>query len=137
MMGTNRRGREPKAELSRLETEVMDVVWELGECSSAEVVAKFRERRRLAPTTLRTVLSKLREKGYVEPVATIAPALRLRPAVARETVIGRTLDRLLGSLFGRTPRHAIVHLLKAEPIDEAELDEIRALIDARRGRKSR
>jgi predicted transcriptional regulator len=136
-MAPSRRGRGPKADLSRLETEVMDVVWELGECSTTDVVARFRKRRRLAPTTLRTVLTKLREKGYVEPVATVEPGLRLRPAVERETVVGRTLDRLLATLFGGSPRHAIAHLLKAHEIDERELDEIRALIDARRGRQGR
>lgn len=136
-MTPSRRSRGPKSELSRLETEVMDVVWELGECTSADVVAKFRTKRSLAPTTLRTVLTKLREKGYVELVATVEPGLRLRPVVAREAVVGRTLDRLLATLFGGSPRHAIAHLLKSGQIDEAELDEIRALIDARRGRKGR
>ena len=60
-----------RPELSRLETEIMDVVWGLGDCSSAEVIATYTRKRSLAPTTIRTVLANLRKKGYLEPIPTI------------------------------------------------------------------
>jgi BlaI family penicillinase repressor len=116
-------------ELSRLELAVMAVVWELGDCSSAEVIAAFTKRRRLAVTTIRTVLANLRKKGYLEPIPTIERGFRLRARVSRDAVAGRTLRGLVGSLFGGSPRQAIAYLLKNEPLDEAELKEIRRLLD--------
>jgi predicted transcriptional regulator len=121
--------------LSRLEVAIMDVVWELGDCSSAEVIAEFTKRRRLAETTIRTVLANLRKKGYLEPIPTIERGFRLRATVSRDAVAGRTLQGLVGSLFGGSPRQAIAHLLKDERLDQAELKEIRRLLDEKRGGK--
>jgi len=127
-------------ELSRLETEIMDVVWRLGECSSAEVIANYSKAnsaasRRLAPTTIRTVLANLRRKGYLKPVPTIEPGFRLRPVVARESVVRRTLKSLVAGLLGGSPRQAIAYLLKDENLNDADLEEIRRLVDSQRKEK--
>jgi predicted transcriptional regulator len=121
-----------RPELSRLETEVMDVVWRLGECSSTEVIAAFATVRPLAPTTIRTVLANLRKKGYLEPVPTIEPGLRLRPTVKRDSVVRRTLKNLVAGLLGGSPRQAIAYLLKDETLNDDDLDEIRRLIDSKK-----
>jgi BlaI family penicillinase repressor len=128
-MAKRGRGKTDLPELSRLELAVMGVVWELGDCSSAEVIAQFTKRRRLAVTTIRTVLANLRKKGYLEPIPTIERGFRLRARVTRDAVAGRTLRGLVGSLFGGSPRQAIAYLLKNERLDETELKEIRRLLD--------
>jgi predicted transcriptional regulator len=110
----------------------MDIVWRLGECSSAEVIAAFSKKRRLAPTTIRTVLAKLRKKGYLEPIPTIEPGFRLRAIVERESVARRTLKNLIATLFGGSPRQAIAYLLKDEQLNDEDLAEIRRLIDSQR-----
>lgn len=130
-MGRKRKSVE-RPELSDLELQVMDTVWTLGECSSAEVVAAFQRKRRLAPTTIRTVLANLRRKSYLEPVPTIERGFRLRPTVSRDAVAQRSLAKLVGILFDGSPRQAIAHLLKDEAIDEEELDEIRRMLQRRK-----
>lgn len=122
---------EPR-ELSDLELAVMAVVWELGECSSAEVVERFSERRPLAPTTIRTVLASIEKKGYLERVPTVERGLRYRPRVEREDVAGRSLRKLVGNLFGGSPRHAIAWLLREEDLADADLEEIRRMITERK-----
>jgi predicted transcriptional regulator len=126
-------GKEERPELSRLETEIMDVIWGLGECSSAQVIAAYSRRRKLAPTTIRTVLSNLRKKQYLEPVPTIERGFRLRATVNRDAVARKSLKSLVTRLFGGSPRQAIAYLLKAEEIDESDLDDIRRLLDEKRG----
>ena len=81
-MAKRGRGKTDLPELSRLELAVMGVVWELGDCSSAEVIAEFTKRRRLAVTTIRTVLANLRKKGYLEPIPTIERGFRLRACMS-------------------------------------------------------
>lgn len=126
-----------RRELSDLELAVMDVVWELGECSSADVVERFSARRALAPTTIRTVLATIEKKGYLERVPTVERGLRFRPRVAREDVAGRSLRKLVGNLFGGSPQHAIAWLLREEEMADAELDELRRMIEARKRREER
>jgi BlaI family transcriptional regulator, penicillinase repressor len=118
-------------ELSRLELAVMDVVWELGTCSSTEIVIEFQKRRRLAPTTIRTVLANLRKKNYLEQVPTIERGFRLRAAVSRSAVARRTLREMLGSLFQGSLQQAIACLLSEEQLSDDQMQEIRQLIESR------
>lgn len=109
----------------------MDTIWELGECTSGQIVDAFQRKRSLAPTTIRTVITSLRKKGYVAAVPTIERALRLRPAVPRETVARRSLRDLLSSLFEDSPRQAIACLLDTADLTDEELEDIRRLVEQR------
>ena len=51
--------------LSPLEQEAMNIVWELKECSIRDVVEKFNQEKKLAYTTVATLLQRLFEKGLV------------------------------------------------------------------------
>ena len=124
-------------ELSGLEIEIMDIVWELGECSSAEVIAASRKRRQLADTTIRTVLTNIRKKGYLEPVPTIERGFRLRPTVSREAVARRSLKKVVSNLFRNSPREAIAYLINDRDISENDLKDIRKLIDEHKGKRSK
>ena len=106
----------------------MNVVWDLGDCSSAQVVAAYQAKRPLAPTTIRTVLTKLREKGYIKQIPSMQRGFMFRAVVDREKVARRSLKELLGSLFDGSPKQAISYLLE-EDIGEDELKEIRAMLD--------
>ena len=132
-----RDGPVPRPPLSSLELEVMSAVWELGDCTSAQVIAAYGKKRTLAPTTIRTVLTKLREKGYVEPIPTVGRGFLFRATVARESVARRSLRELLGSLFQNSPRQAIAYLLDDADMPESELEEIRRMLEASKSRKGR
>lgn len=116
-------------ELSPLELEVMNVIWELGECTSADVIGEYAKKRKLANTTIRTVLANIRKKGYLEVVPSVEPRVRFRPRVSKRSVARRTVRQLLRNMFGDSPREAIEFLLEEESIDGAELAEIRRLLD--------
>lgn len=123
-------GRPP---MSPLELDVMDVVWPLGDCTSAEVIDAFTAKKRaLAPTTIRTVLASLRKKGYLKPIPTTERGFRLRPTVGREAVARRSLKELLGAFFAGSPRQAIAYMLDETDLTDDELDEIRHMLDSRR-----
>ena len=137
-MGKRKKRPSDQKELSRLEMEVMDVVWELGECSSSEVIARFQPKRQLAATTIRTVLTNLRKKEYLELIPTVERGHRLRATVTRESVAGRWMSDLVDHLFSQSPRQAICHLLQDENISDDDLEEIRRLIeDRKRERKGK
>jgi predicted transcriptional regulator len=116
-------------ELSPLELEVMNVIWELGECTSADVIAEFTKKRKLANTTIRTVLANIRKKGYLDIVPSVEPRIRFRPRVTRRSVKRRTVRQLLQNMFEDSPREAIAFLLEEEDIDETELEIIKKMLD--------
>ena len=119
--------------LSELEMDVMDIVWKLGDCSSIQVIeAFFKQKRTLAPTTIRTVLTKLREKGYLTLIPSVDRNYTFRATIERQAVAKRTVGQLLTQLFENSPRQAIAHLLNEEEISDTDLDEIRRMINARK-----
>ncbi len=116
----------------------MDVVWKLGDCTSGQVTVEFSKVRELAPTTIRTVLANLRNKGYLKPIPSLERGFMLRATVDRETVASRSLKELLASFFESSPKQAIAYLLNDSNMTEEEVNEIRRLLDQqkRKGKKS-
>jgi len=112
--------------------DVMNAVWNLGECTSAEVIREYRKTRALAQTTIRTVLANLRRKGFVELVPTTERGFRFRASVSRERVARRMVRWVVSRLFEGSPMQAIQYLLKDEPMNDEDLVELRRMIDAYR-----
>ena len=126
-------GRPNRPEMSKLELQVMDVVWSLGDCTSSEVIEKFgSDKRKLAPTTIRTVLTNLRKKGYIKQIPSMDRGYKFRAIAKREAVARKTMKGLIGNLFSGSPGQAILHLLEDETISDQELEKIRRLIDAKK-----
>lgn len=86
-------------DLPQAEFEVMDVLWQSGEATVKEVRAALGSDRKLAYTTVATLLNRLRDKGYVEAEERNF-AYVFRPLIQREQVIRRKLDDLVKRLFG-------------------------------------
>jgi len=128
--------KQTRPALTGLELEIMNTVWELGDCTSAQVIAAFDRVRPLAPTTIRTVLTKLREKGYVKPIPSIERGFMLRPTIEREAVARRSLKDLVESLFHDSPQQAIAYLLDDADITDADLNELRRMIADRKRKGS-
>jgi predicted transcriptional regulator len=81
-------------DLAPAELEVMDALWKKGEASAKVVHRMLNEKRKLAYNTVSTVLTRLRDKGYV--VAREQNfAYVYTPLVTREQVQERKLDDLV------------------------------------------
>lgn len=52
--------------LGELEQQIMDIVWERKQCSAREVLTKLEKNKKLAYTTVATILQRLYEKGLVK-----------------------------------------------------------------------
>lgn len=53
------------ASLGKLEKQVMDIIWEHKQCSARDVLNKLETDRKLAYTTVATILQRLCEKGLI------------------------------------------------------------------------
>ena len=52
--------------LSKLELEIMKIIWELGECTIRDVADQVGKTKSLAYTTIATVITRLIEKGAIK-----------------------------------------------------------------------
>lgn len=106
--------------ISPLEREVMNVVWDLKECSIRDVMGKLNQEKKLAYTTVATLLQRLLKKGLVNR-ASHGTLLSYTPKVSKEMYgkkIAKSFIQTFMSSFGDT---AIVSF--AESIDKLPRDK--------------
>ena len=118
--------------LTSVELEFMKALWDLGEGSVREVMARLADSGGRAYTSVATVLRILEQKGYVA-ARTHGRALVYRPVVARTDYEARSLRSLSRSLFGGAPAALVARLVDDEALDDAEIAAIREVIDRRMG----
>ncbi len=114
--------------LSPGQLEIMDVIWQQGEATVAEVWKALSARRKVARNTVLTMLTRLEEKGWLARKAD-AHAHVYRATVARETTLGTMLDQLVETAFGGSTAGLVMTLLQSRRISKDETARLRALID--------
>ena len=119
-------------ELSGAEREVMDVVWARGEVTARE--ARDALPREVARNTVRTLLERMEEKGWVTH-REVGRAYVYRAARPREESIGRKVREIVETICDGSPETLVAALLDYRGLRPGELERIRQMLeDARGGR---
>jgi BlaI family transcriptional regulator, penicillinase repressor len=118
----------PKAkDLTERELEIMQVFWDEGDRTAADVRdALARRGRDLAYTTVATLIRILTDKGCLEPVNDQRPFV-YRPLRTFEDVSGSMVNDLLRRVFGGSREQLLVSLLDQKRLTKKEramLEEI-------------
>jgi predicted transcriptional regulator len=118
---------ERETTLSDLQLDLMRVLWARGEASTADVAEALSNSRRLAHTTVATLLSRLEKRGVVSARRDGRQWI-YRAQVAEGAVRRSMVSGLLGSLFGGDAKALLVHLLREEDIAPGDLETVRRLL---------
>ena len=117
--------------LSRLDLQILDVLWARGQASVREIQEGFPDPRP-AYTTVQTTVYRLEAKGALRRTRKIGNAHIFEPLVARDVARHRLLDTIL-SFFGGRPQPMMQQLVEAGKLT---LDDVRDLEKAIRKRKA-
>ena len=104
-----------------LELEIMQVLWQAGPCTVAEVQPKLQVE--LAYTTVQTMLNVLLRKKKVKRVQE-GRAYRYRPAVSRERASGSALSDLVTRMFGGSSEALLMAMVDTRQISAEELARV-------------
>jgi predicted transcriptional regulator len=107
--------------LTPLELEIMQVLWQAGPCTVAEVQPKLQAE--LAYTTVQTMLNVLLRKKKVKRVQE-GRAYRYRPAVSRERASGSALSDLVTRMFGGSSEALLMAMVDTRQISAEELARV-------------
>jgi len=114
--------------LGETEMEVLNHVWKLGEASVSDVREKILENRKVAYTTVMTVMKNLSDKKYLkyrkEGLSYIYSA-----AIQPEDVRYNLVDRLVDKVFHGSPKDLVQALVQHEKLSPTEREEIKRMID--------
>jgi BlaI family transcriptional regulator, penicillinase repressor len=108
-------------ELGELERDILSIIWRLGNVTAEQVREELD--RPLKDSTVRTVLRRLEEKGY------LAHTLENRtfyyqPAESRQRVAARAVQRIVDWFCEGSVEELLVGMVDSKVLDRAELQRL-------------
>ena len=117
----------PRRPLSEAQVEIMNVVWDRGEATVADVWKVLSARRTVSRTTILTMLTRLEEKGWLSRHEE-GHAFRYRAALPREATLGTMVRRLVDTAFAGSAEGLVMALLAGRGISSEEALRIKKMI---------
>ena len=125
--------KKPKSTLTGQELEIMKVIWKLGPVTVRQVYEDLLDRRKIAYTTVMTMMNILEQKGFLKKKHG-EKAFVYAPSKPEGQVLRAMVRELVDRVFNGAAEPLLVHLVEDEQLSAKELDDIRRSIDD--GRKS-
>ena len=104
----------------------MKVVWERDSVTVRDVYEALLERRKVAYTTVMTMMKILEQKKYLKKDQSDR-AYVYRPAQPKGQVIGAMVREFVNRVFNGSAEPLLVHLVKEHNLSAKELEEIARL----------
>ncbi len=113
------------AELGELEREILSIVWRMGTVTAEQ--AREELARPLKDSTVRTVLRRLEEKGYLKH-SVENRAFVYRPAESRQRVAARAARRIVDWFCEGSVEALLVGMVDQKVLSRGELQRLAARI---------
>ncbi len=116
--------------LTETELEFMSLIWRMGEASVHDILAALPAERKLAYTSVSTILRILEAKKVLQSRRQEEGRGHVyTPLVDKESYEAKTVQHMLTRVFDGTPVALVRHLLQATDLSATEINEIKELLD--------
>ena len=115
--------RRPAGRLTDQELEIMKVVWERPTATVRDVYETLRARRKVAYTTVMTMMKILETKGYLSRKQ-VDRAYVYRPAQPKQRVIRDMVRDFVNRVFNGSAEPLLVQLVNDRQLSRRELEKI-------------
>ena len=105
----------------------MKIVWQKGQATVRDVYETLLERRKIAYTTVMTMMRVLERKGYVK-ARRENRAYIYRPAHAERQVLRSMVREFVDRVFNGSARPLLVHLVEDRRLSKDEIEELERLV---------
>ena len=116
------------AQLTRLELEIMDVLWKIQSGTVQEVLDNLEKQPKLAYTTIQTMLIILHRKGRVKRTME-GKAHRYTPVLSQSKAAAQALADVVHRFFGGSPESLVMNLVKSRQLSTEKLAELTRLVE--------
>ena len=107
--------------------EIMKIVWGRGESTVRDVYETLLERRKIAYTTVMTMMKILEQKKYLRK-SQDDRAYVYRPAKPKKQVIQGMVREFVDRVFNGSAEPLLVHLMEDQKLSSKDLEEISRMI---------
>jgi BlaI family transcriptional regulator, penicillinase repressor len=113
--------------LTEQELEIMKIVWAHDVATVRDVYETLLERRKIAYTTVMTMMKILEQKKYLRKTEENR-AYVYRPTRPKNQVIGSMVREFVNRVFNGSAEPLLVHLIEDQRLSEKDLHEIARMI---------
>ena len=121
------KGRDPKL-LTKVELELMKHLWNIGEGTVNDVIAVLPGDRKLAYTSVSTILRILEQKGILQSRKQ-GRAHIYTPTIEKAHYETSSLLNYVKDVFDDTPAMLVKRLLDTETLSAEDIEEIKKMLD--------
>ncbi|MEO0465919.1 MAG: BlaI/MecI/CopY family transcriptional regulator [Pseudomonadota bacterium] len=115
-------------DITDAELEVMKVLWASPGQSAADVHGKLEPSQNWSRQTVKTLLSRLVEKGALSTTSA-GRAFLYTPAIARDAYETRAASRFVDKVFSGRAAPLVAHLADGRGLSEDDIAELEALLE--------
>ncbi len=123
---------EPK-DLSKAEWKVMKIVWQERKALAREVYSVAGEEFGWTPATVKTLLRRLVDKGYLSATP-VGNGFVYRPVQSAIKSLQSAADTLLTNAIDGTTGPLLAHMVQNSKLTSDDLDQLQKLIDAKKAK---
>lgn len=121
-------GKRKLQAMSPAETEILRIIWELGQATVQQIYEKLPRKRNIVYKTVLTMVRRLESKGYLKHQSQGKANLYFA-AIKRKDVLRRTVGDFVDRLFGGDPGPLVQFLAEEGHIDAEEFKRLKQIID--------
>lgn len=107
----------------------MEALWEASPQTASELARSLRPATHWADNTVRTLLTRLVDKGALTTDENASRTRTFTPAVKRETCVRAESQSFLDRVFGGAAKPLLVHFAQNSKLTPAEVRELKKLLD--------
>jgi BlaI family penicillinase repressor len=120
-----------KPVLTAQELEIMKVIWRSGASTVRDVYQVLLEHRKIAYTTVMTMMNILEQKGYLKK-AQQDRAYVYQATKPQKQVIRGMVREFVDRVFNGSAEPLLLHLVEDSRLSKTDLEEIRRMIEAKK-----
>jgi len=120
-----------RSPLTDLESEVMRVVWDAGPCAVEAVHQVVSRKRNLKETTIRTLLRRLEQKGYLTHESD-GRAYVYRAVEPARSLAARAVRQIIDRFCQGSVEELVSGMVEAKVLSETDIDRLEKFVRHRR-----
>ena len=119
----------PLPDIAESEWSIMEALWESAPQTASEVTKILRPTTNWAENTVRTLLTRLVEKGALKTGENASGTRTFLPAVKREACVRAEGESFLQRMFGGAAKPLLVHFAQNSKLTADEVKELKKILD--------
>jgi BlaI family transcriptional regulator, penicillinase repressor len=116
-------------DISESEWSLMEALWESSPQTASELTKTLRPTMSWAENTVRTLLTRLIDKGAVKTNENSAGTRTYLPAVKREACVRAEGESFMQRIFGGAAKPLLVHFAQNSKLTAEEVRELKKILD--------